>query len=130
MKEPKDFFQRVYAVVRKIPRGRVTSYGAIADFLGTGLSARTVGWAMNSSAVSKQPVPAHRVVNRLGILTGKNHFSTPTLMQELLEAEGIAVENDRVKNFDALFWDPGKQERKTQKPHKKNWPAKKKRRSR
>lgn len=109
MKSEKDFFERVYQVVRKIPRGRVSSYGAIANYLGTGLSARTVGWAMNTSHVSVPRVPAHRVVNRSGQLTGKHHFATPTLMQELLQAEGVAVEDDQVCDFEKLFWDPAKE---------------------
>ena len=103
----KDFFLRVYAVVRKIPKGRVTSYGAIADFLGTGLSARAVGWAMNSSHLSHPPVPAQRVVNRNGMLTGKHHFASPNLMQELLEAEGIEIVDDQIQDFEKYFWDPG-----------------------
>jgi methylated-DNA-protein-cysteine methyltransferase-like protein len=104
-----SFFQKVHDVARKIPRGRVTSYGAIADFLGTGLSARMVGWAMNNGGTAQPPVPAHRVVNRNGLLTGKHHFSTPTLMQELLEAEGIEVVDDRVVEFSKLIWDPNKE---------------------
>lgn len=107
-----SFFQKVYAVARKIPRGRVTSYGAIADYLGTGLSARMVGWAMNSCGTNSPPVPAHRVVNRNGLLTGKHHFSTPTLMEELLEAEGVHVIEDKIENFSKIFWDPGKELRK------------------
>ena len=101
-----NFFDRVFSVVKEIPRGRVTNYGAIANYIGTGLSSRMVGWAMNSSGVSKYPVPAHRVVNRNGMLTGKHHFATPTLMKELLEAEGVVVVNDQVKDFKKLFWDP------------------------
>lgn len=101
-----SFFEQVYAVVRSIPKGRVTSYGAIANFLGTKMSARMVGWAMNAAHTVHPTIPAHRVVNRMGLLTGKMHFGTPTLMQELLEKEGIAVEDDTVKNFDQLFWDP------------------------
>lgn len=104
-----SFFQKVYEVARKIPRGRVTSYGAIADFLGTGLSARMVGWAMNNCGTAQPPVPAHRVVNRNGLLTGKHHFSTPALMQELLEAEGIEVVEDQVIQFKKLIWDPNKE---------------------
>lgn len=105
---PKEysFFEDVYAVTRKIPKGRVTSYGAIANYLGTKLSARMVGWAMNGATAIKPKVPAHRVVNRNGMLTGKIHFSTPTQMQELLEKEGIKVENDKVLNFDSIFWNP------------------------
>ncbi len=101
-----SFFEQVYAVVRSIPKGRVTSYGAIANFLGTKMSARMVGWAMNAAHTVHPKVPAHRVVNRMGLLTGKMHFGTPTLMQELLEKEGILIEGDAVKNFDQVFWDP------------------------
>ena len=101
------FFQDVYDVVRLIPEGRVTSYGAIARYLGTTGSARMVGWAMNS-AVGKE-IPAHRVVNRNGLLTGKHHFGSPERMKELLEREGIRVDNDRVTDFDKLFWDPTKE---------------------
>lgn len=101
-----DFFADVYAVVRLIPYGRVTSYGAIARYLGTGRSSRMVGWAMNSSHGLAEPVPAHRVVNRLGMLTGKAHFGSDDAMQRLLEAEGIKVENDCVVDFERLFWDP------------------------
>lgn len=95
-------FEEVYEVARLIPEGRVTSYGAIAKYLGTG--ARLVGWAMNSSHFKN--VPAHRVVNHAGVLTGKNHFATPTLMQELLENEGIIIIKDKIQNFKDLFWDP------------------------
>ena len=101
-----SFFKDVYDVVRQIPKGRVTSYGAIAAFLGTKLSARLVGWAMNTAHAAKPKVPAQRVVNRNGMLTGKNHFSTPTQMEELLEKEGIAVKNDTVMDFKNIFWDP------------------------
>ena len=103
--EKAEFFLNVYEVVKLIPKGRVTSYGAIAAFLGAKSSSRVVGWAMHGAARTAD-VPAHRVVNRQGFLTGKIHFSSPTEMQELLEAEGILVENDKVKNFTALFWDP------------------------
>lgn len=99
------FFEQVYDVVRQIPRGRVTSYGAIAAALGTKKSARMVGWAMNS-AHALAHVPAHRVVNRQGLLTGKMHFATPDTMQQLLEGEGIIVQNDQVQDFETLFWDP------------------------
>lgn len=109
MKVQDSFFERVFEVARKIPKGRATSYGAIADYLGTGLSARMVGWAMNSSGSSLKPVPAHRVVNRNGMLTGKHHFATPTLMQELLESEGIEVEDNRIVQFKKIFWDPAKE---------------------
>jgi methylated-DNA-protein-cysteine methyltransferase-like protein len=101
-----SFFEQVYDVVRSIPKGRVTSYGAIANFLGAKMSARMVGWAMNAAHTVHPKVPAHRVVNRMGLLTGKMHFGTPTLMQELLEKEGILIEGDAVKNFDQVFWDP------------------------
>ena len=100
------FFEQVYAVVRQIPKGRVTSYGAIAAALGTRKSARMVGWAMNNAHAITPNVPAHRVVNRKGLLTGKMHFATPDHMQQLLEREGIAVENDQVQNFERHFWDP------------------------
>ena len=101
-----SFFALVYDVVRQIPKGRVTSYGAIAEALGTRSSARMVGWAMNGAHAVHPPVPAHRVVNRMGMLTGKIHFATPTQMQELLEREGIKVENDQVMEFEKLFWNP------------------------
>jgi methylated-DNA-protein-cysteine methyltransferase-like protein len=100
-----DFFQRVYAVVRQIPAGRVTSYGAIARYLGSAGGARTVGYAMNA-AHSLPDVPAHRVVNRLGILTGKHHFGGFTAMQQQLEAEGIEVVDDQIQHFERCFWDP------------------------
>jgi len=102
----KDFFDQVFAVVRLIPHGRVTNYGAIAKYLGSARSSRMVGWAMNASHSQKEPVPAHRVVNRQGLLTGKMHFAEPEQMEQLLRAEGIAVENDQVVNFKQLFWDP------------------------
>ncbi len=89
-----------------IPSGRVTSYGAIARYLGTGGSSRMVGWAMNNSHTQNQDVPAHRVVNRNGLLTGKHHFGSPFLMQKLLENEGVNIENDQVLDFEKLFWDP------------------------
>jgi methylated-DNA-protein-cysteine methyltransferase-like protein len=106
--DPKEysFFDDVYDVVRLIPVGRVTSYGAIAKYLGSGLSARMVGWAMNAAGTAEPPVPAHRVVNRAGLLSGKAYFGTPTRMQELLEAENIEVNNDVIANFNKLFWDP------------------------
>lgn len=103
------FFGRVYRVARLIPYGRVTSYGAIARYLGSGRSARMVGWAMNASHTSGEFVPAHRVVNRNGLLTGKHHFGTPGLMQQLLENEGLIIENDRIINFRERFWDPSKE---------------------
>ncbi len=104
-----NFFEDVYAVVRQIPKGRVTSYGAIANYLGTKLSARMVGWAMNAAHVAKPAVPAHRVVNRNGMLSGKAHFATSTLMEELLAKEKIKVEKDTVVEFKKLFWDPYKE---------------------
>ena len=103
-----NYFDLVYQVVREIPKGRVTSYGAIAHYLGLKSGARMVGYAMNA-AHSMPDVPAQRVVNRLGLLTGKHHFGTPTRMQELLEADGVVVENDQVKDFDKVFWDPEKE---------------------
>ena len=102
----KDFFQNVFDVVRLIPKGRVTSYGAIAKYIGTGGSSRMVGWAMNASHGVKPKVPAHRVVNRNGMLTGKAHFETPTKMQELLEKEKIKVVKETVVDFEKIFWDP------------------------
>lgn len=103
---PYSFFQDVYDVVRQVPKGRVTSYGAIANYLGTKLSARMVGWAMNAAGSVKPKVPAQRVVNRLGILSGKHHFTTPTLMEELLKKDGVVVKNDTVVDFKTRFWDP------------------------
>lgn len=101
-----SFYEQVYQVVRLIPRGRVCSYGAIASFLGSKGSARMVGYAMNASHTAYPPVPAHRVVNRNGMLTGKFHFGSPGLMEQLLENEGIEVQNDRVLDFKEIFWDP------------------------
>lgn len=101
-----NFFELVHQVARLIPKGRVTSYGAIAAYLGTKSSSRMVGWAMNGSHVAKPKVPAHRVVNRRGMLTGKMHFSDPDKMQKLLEKEGLKVENDVIVNFNEHFWDP------------------------
>ena len=101
-----SFFQDVYEVVRQIPKGRVTSYGAIAAYLGTKLSARMVGWAMNAAGSAKPKVPAQRVVNRNGILSGKHHFGTPTLMEELLKKDGVKVKDDTVVDFKKRFWDP------------------------
>ena len=108
MKE-RNFFEDVFEVVRLIPKGRVTNYGSIAKYLGTGLSSRMVGWAMNASHQVKPKVPAQRVVNRNGLLTGKFHFKTPTTMQELLEKDGVKVKNDKVVNFKEVFWDPQKE---------------------
>ena len=101
-----SFFEKVYAVVNLIPPGRVTTYGAIAGYLGSRGSSRMVGWAMNHSHRHNPSLPAHRVVNRNGILTGKHHFGSPGIMQQLLENEGIQVENDQVLNFHKHFWDP------------------------
>ncbi len=101
-----SFFEKVYEVARHIPHGRVTSYGAIAEYLGTRGSARMVGWAMNASFSAKENIPAHRVVNRMGRLTGKHHFGDPGLMQQLLESECVHVENDQIVNFKEHFWNP------------------------
>lgn len=102
--EELSFFQRVYRVVGQIPHGRVTSYGAIASYLGSKGGARIVGWAMNAS--KKHEVPAHRVINKKGLLTGKHHFQGTSLMQQLLESEGIVVVDFQVQNLEAHFWDP------------------------
>ncbi|MEQ8881387.1 MAG: MGMT family protein [Cyclobacteriaceae bacterium] len=103
MKDNSNFFNDVYEVVRLIPKGKVTSYGAIANYLGVKRSARMVGWAMNGAP---KDIPAHRVLNRNGLLTGKKAFATPTLMQELLQKEGVKVKDDQVMDFDKHFWDP------------------------
>ena len=103
-----NYFNDVYEVVRQIPPGRVTTYGAIARYLSLRAGARMVGWAMNNSH-TQPDIPAHRVINRLGILSGKNFFGSATAMQERLEAEGIRVENDRVVDFNQLLWDPGQE---------------------
>ena len=100
-----NFFERVYAVAKQIPYGKVTSYGAIAKVLGTARSARMVGWAMNA-AHNLEDVPAHRVVNRKGLLTGKHHFEGTNLMQQLLESEGIVVVDNQIQNFEKVFWEP------------------------
>jgi methylated-DNA-protein-cysteine methyltransferase-like protein len=100
-----NFFERVYVIARQIPEGRVTSYGAIAKALGTGGSARMVGWAMNASH-NREDIPAHRVVNRKGLLSGKHHFAGTNLMQQLLENEGIKVVNNQIVNFEKHFWMP------------------------
>lgn len=105
MPQQSDFFQDVYDVVRLIPEGRVTSYGAIAKYLGSARSSRMVGWAMNA-AHSIPDVPAHRVVNRKGLLTGKIHFGEPNRMENLLKAEGVLVKNDQIIDFEKHFWDP------------------------
>lgn len=107
-KDHSSFFNDVYEVVKLVPVGRVTTYGAIANYLGTKGSARMVGWAMNA-AHGLSDVPAHRVINRLGLLTGKHHFETPTIMQERLEAEGVKVKDDKVQDFKVLFWDPNQE---------------------
>ncbi|MGB4398285.1 MAG: MGMT family protein [Daejeonella sp.] len=104
--EDLSFYQQVYQVVRLIPEGRMSSYGAIASYLGTKGSARMVGYAMNAAHTAFPSVPAHRVLNRNGLLTGKFHFGTPSMMQQLLENEGVEVIDDKVKNFKTLFWDP------------------------
>lgn len=103
-----SFFSKVYEVARQIPYGRVTSYGAIAEYLGSAGSARMVGWAMNKSHIDSS-IPAHRVVNRNGLLTGKHHFGGSYIMQQLLENEGVKVENDRVVDFEKIFWNPLKE---------------------
>lgn len=105
-KKEESFFELVFEVARQIPRGRVTSYGAIAACLGTRLSARMVGWAMNAAGTVRPKVPAHRVVNRNGMLSGRHHFETPTKMQELLEKEGTKVKDSTVVDFKKRFWDP------------------------
>jgi len=104
-----DFFFKVFEVVKQIPPGRVISYGAIAKYLGTAGSARMVGWAMNASHSHSEFVPAHRVVNRNGLLTGKHHFDTPNAMKELLQAEGFILKDDQIVNFKEQFWDPLKE---------------------
>lgn len=102
----RDFFGDVMDVVRRIPKGRVTSYGAIAKYLGAARSSRMVGYCMNNAHGRLPPIPAHRVVNRVGMLTGKHHFSSPDRMRQLLEREGIVVVDDRIKDFSTRFWDP------------------------
>ena len=109
MQQSTTFFERVYEVVRLIPCGRVTSYGAVATYLGTAGSSRMVGWAMNKAHSHPKPVPAHRVVNRNGMLTGKHHFGGSKLMEELLESEGVEVSNDTVVEFEKLFWNPSQE---------------------
>lgn len=105
MDKSDNFFERVYTVARQIPIGKVTTYGAIARALGSGRSARMVGWAMNA-AHNLPDVPAHRVVNRVGLLTGKHHFEGSNLMQQLLESEGIVVEHNQILNFKSILWEP------------------------
>jgi methylated-DNA-protein-cysteine methyltransferase-like protein len=109
MENKDSFFEKVYEVVKLIPYGRATSYGAIAAYLGTKGSARMVGWAMNASHSAKENIPAHRVVNRIGMLTGKHHFGSPAVMQQLLESEGIQVVNDQIIDFQKHFWDPSRE---------------------
>ena len=106
--DQQNFFQNVYDVARLIPKGRVTSYGAIGAYLGVKSSARMVGWAMNQAGAYPD-VPAHRVVNHQGLLTGKHHFATHNLMQEMLEAEGISIKNNKIQQFQVYFWDPMKE---------------------
>ena len=108
MSDNSGFFQKVYDVCRKIPEGRVTSYGAIAKYLGAAKSARMVGWAMNSSK-NLEDIPAHRVLNRNGLLTGKSHFGGSNAMQQLLEEEGVQVNDLKVVDFEKIFWDPAKE---------------------
>jgi len=108
MSEEPNFFERVYEVVKLIPSGRVTSYGAIARYLGAARSARMVGWAMNK-AHDLEDVPAQRVVNRLGLLTGKHHFGGSNAMQQLLEAEGVVIKKNQIQNLKNTFWDPNKE---------------------
>jgi len=108
-KRDENFFELVFEVARQIPKGRVTSYGAIAACLGTKSSARMVGWAMNGCGRVKPKVPAHRVVNRNGLLSGKHHFDDPEQMERLLKKEGVKVKNDKVADFEKLFWDPVKE---------------------
>jgi methylated-DNA-protein-cysteine methyltransferase-like protein len=103
-----NFFEKVYEIAKQIPFGRVTSYGAIAKYLGAAKSARMVGWAMNASH-NNADIPAHRVVNRNGLLTGKFHFDGTNLMQQLLESEGIVVKESQIQNFNDIFWDPFKE---------------------
>jgi methylated-DNA-protein-cysteine methyltransferase-like protein len=106
MADNTGFFNKVYEVVKLIPYGRVTSYGAIAEYLGSKGSARMVGWAMNNSHHQSENIPAHRVVNRNGLLTGKHHFGGADTMKELLESEGVIVVDDQIQNFGEVFWDP------------------------
>ena len=108
-KKDESFFELVYEVARQIPKGKVTSYGAIAACLGTKSSARMVGWAMNGAGKVKPKVPAHRVVNRIGMLSGKHHFSPPGSMERSLKKEGIKVKNDKIVDFEKHFWDPIKE---------------------
>ncbi|MEN8856624.1 MAG: MGMT family protein [Flavobacteriaceae bacterium] len=109
MKESDNFFERVYHVARLIPFGRVTNYGSIARYLGAARSARMVGWAMNNSHNQTEEVPAHRVVNKKGLLTGKHHFEGTNLMQQLLESEGIVIIENQIQDLEKVFWDPKKE---------------------
>ena len=109
MKKTENFFEKVYEVVRLIPYGKVTTYGSIAKYLGAARSARMVGWAMNNSHIQPKEVPAHRVVNRKGLLTGKHHFGGTNLMQQLLENEGIIVIENQIQELEKVFWDPIKE---------------------
>lgn len=116
--ETPSFYERVFELARLVPKGMVTTYGAIAEAAGIRLSARMVGWAMNGAGRVNPPVPAHRVVNRNGMLSGKHHFATPTLMQELLEQEGIQVKDDKIVNFKEVLWEPELPKLKSRKPRK------------
>ena len=109
MNKKSDFFEHIYEVVKLIPKGRVTSYGSIAKFLSAAKSSRVVGYAMNACHDYDPTIPAHRVVNRNGLLTGKMHFGSPTKMQELLEAEGHEIKGDQIKSFPNVFWDPSEE---------------------
>jgi len=109
MKESDNFFERVYKIARLIPYGKVTNYGSIAKYLGAAKSGRMVGWAMNNSHNQTQEVPAHRVVNRKGLLTGKHHFDGTNLMQQLLESEGIIIIENQIQELEKVFWDPMKE---------------------
>ena len=109
MKESDNFFERVYKIARLIPYGKVTNYGSIAKYLGAAKSARMVGWAMNNSHNQTQEVPAHRVVNRKGLLTGKHHFGGTNLMQQLLESEGIIIIENQIQELEKVLWDPMKE---------------------
>jgi methylated-DNA-protein-cysteine methyltransferase-like protein len=108
-RKEESFFELAYEIARQIPKGRVTSYGAIANCIGTKLSARMVGWAMNGAGRIRPKVPAHRVVNRNGLLSGKHHFGEPGAMEKLLKKEGINVKDDTIVDFEKLFWDPSKE---------------------
>lgn len=105
-KNGNNFYEKVYEIVKRVPTGRATSYGAIAKAIGAPGASRMVGWAMNNCHLSDETIPAHRVVNRNGVLTGKHHFRHPKMMQQLLESEGIKVENDKIVDFKKVFWNP------------------------